>query len=180
VDSNLLAALRPRHIDPSAANLVDIARANRLKKVEKLIKKQDGNFHYYIAQRTAREMSERGAGRPIYFPSGTRIFPTIEPRAHNKAYETLTKFLEEKKVGEMKPGSFKDREIIADLFFAKKSNPSDIPTFATADQGIFRPMCELVPKCRKLGGDRLKIISAFPDGFEVTIQNRTIRILPFL
>jgi hypothetical protein len=68
-----------------------------------------------------------------------------------------------------------DRNIVADAFFAK-TEPGVIPQFATADKNIYNPLA-------RRGGiepDKLgkSIDSVYSKGFEVTINGRTIRVIP--
>jgi hypothetical protein len=68
-----------------------------------------------------------------------------------------------------------DRLIVADLFFAR-SNSTDPPTFATMDTGISNPLLLLSGRNpAKLGRP---VSEAFPDGFDLTLDGRTIRVLP--
>ena len=68
-----------------------------------------------------------------------------------------------------------DRLIIADLFFARTTG-TEPPTFATMDVGIINPLFVLSGgNPAKLGS---RVSQARPDGFNVTLHGRTIRVLP--
>jgi hypothetical protein len=65
-----------------------------------------------------------------------------------------------------------DRQIVADAFFAEGTTP----TFITADKGIFNPLLQLSGiKPAKLGKP---VPQAFPDGFKVEINGKTLMVIP--
>ncbi len=147
-----------------------------LVKLKKTAERHGENFHIWLTNQSAKEVAL--AQR---VPAGTRIVPITVSRDSTE-YKSVLKKLEEMNVGEQKAGSNKDREIISDLFFAKKRTDSTIPTFATADNGIIRPLCLLNPACTKIVSNKMLIKDRFPDGFEATLtdsfgQSRTIRII---
>lgn len=72
-----------------------------------------------------------------------------------------------------------DRQIVADTFLAKTES-GVIPAFATADAGIYRPLAKIegisVPDNVKEKDYILQ--SYYPDGFNVTIDGKTIKVIP--
>lgn len=149
-------------------------------KQKKTAKKHGENFHLWLTNRTAKEVTIASHRNQI--PPGARLVPISTSRDSDE-YKSVLNQMEAMKVGENKPSSYKDREIVADLFFAKRRSENTIPSFATADNGIIKPLCKLNPMCAKLNNNKIFIREKFPDGFEVTItdangKRRTIRIIP--
>jgi hypothetical protein len=88
-------------------------------------------------------------------------------------YQAVLKQLEEARVGAMK--GVEDRKLIADTLFAK-ADPGVVPTFATADKGIVNRMLFMSgTDPAKLGKP---VAEAFPNGFEVPIGDKKIKVLP--
>ncbi len=145
-------------------------------KLKKTTERHGESFHIWLTNQSAKEVA-----LAHHVPAGTRIVP-INVSRDSTEYKSVIKKLEEMNVGEQKTGSHKDREIISDLFFAKKRSDSTIPTFATADNGIIRPLCMLNPACAKIVSNKVLIKDRFPDGFEATLtdslgKSRTIKII---
>ena len=96
---------------------------------------------------------------------------------NNPAYQSVLKELENNNVGQVKGAS--DRQIIADTLFAR-TEPGVTPTFTTHDSGIYNKLWKMAfgaePHPRHFGGKTLP--EAYPNGFDVTIQEKTIRIIP--
>jgi hypothetical protein len=68
-----------------------------------------------------------------------------------------------------------DRNIVADTFFAV-CEPGVTPKLATQDSGIYNALARRAGMdVRKLGAELPKVK---PDGFDVTIQGRTITVVP--
>ncbi len=76
-------------------------------------------------------------------------------------------------VGGKKANASVDRSIIADTAFAV-TEPGVTPRFATSDKGIYNPLARRANI--KLGNKTLP--DRFPDGFDVEINGRTIRVIP--
>lgn len=182
VDTNILISLVNSDYAPMLAERHHLSRAARIRRILKTRHLRASQDHLYLAEKTAQEQLARNEERKMIFPKGTRIFKITTTR-DSKPYQSLLAYLEEIKVGTMKPRSENDRVIVADLFFSKRSREQDIPTFVTADKGIYKPLCKLNPECHKLNSDVNRIKSEFPNGFEVTLEAggvpRTVRILPF-
>lgn len=72
-----------------------------------------------------------------------------------------------------------DRQIVADTFFAQ-TEPGVTPKLLTHDAGIYNKLAKIKfgvePNPRHFGGKTL--VDAYPNGFDVTIDGRTIRIIP--
>jgi hypothetical protein len=98
--------------------------------------------------------------------------PTTVDR-NDPAYQSLLQELETNNVGQAKGGV--DRQIVADTFFAQ-TEPGVTPTLTTHDAGIYRNLA------RMAGIDPAKvgksISEAYPNGFDVTIDGRTIHVVP--
>jgi len=63
-----------------------------------------------------------------------------------------------------------DRQIVADAFFAEGTKP----TFITADKGIYNPLFKLSGE-NSLGKS---IPAAFPNGFNVQINGKSLFVIP--
>jgi hypothetical protein len=97
----------------------------------------------------------------------------ISVKRTSKAYKRVLRVLDRYNVG--RPKGFADRSIVADTFFAE-TKPGAIPTLATHDKGVYTPMLRIKGlEPAKLGKS---VDQAFPSGFEVTINGRTIKIIP--
>lgn len=85
-------------------------------------------------------------------------------------YAPLLKVLEDAGVG--RPKGVVDRQIVAEAFFAEGSQA----TLLTLDKGVYNPLAALAGhNPAKLGKP---VPLAFPNGFTVTINGRTIRVIP--
>ena len=68
-----------------------------------------------------------------------------------------------------------NRIIVADAFFAK-TKPGVTPAFATVDRGIYNPLLKIAGiNPQKLGRPAPE---TFPNGFDVTINGRTLLVIP--
>jgi hypothetical protein len=65
--------------------------------------------------------------------------------------------------------------IVADTFFSK-TKPGVKPTFTTHDSGIYNNLLRIKGELPEKLGKPLPQV--YPDGFDVTINGRTIRVLP--
>jgi hypothetical protein len=179
VDTNIVISIEQTRYFPNKANDSMKGWAARF---HKMMKKRGSHDepHIYIAERSAKERFVND--EVVTFPDGTRIFE-IEGSRKSAEYKKLILKLEEMKVGQVKDNSENDREIIADLFFAKKNYPDSKPTIVTGDAGLYGPLCRLNPKCVALNGDKKRIRELFQSGFDVSLDvsgvNRTVRIVPF-
>lgn len=72
-----------------------------------------------------------------------------------------------------------DRQIVADTFFAQ-TEPGVTPKLATHDPGIYNKLAtikfKVEPHPRHFSGKTL--VEAYPNGFDVEIDGRTICIIP--
>lgn len=93
---------------------------------------------------------------------------------NGKEYQDLLAVLVDKKVGGTKANSARDRAIVADTFFAG-TEPGVTPTFATHDSGIYKNLARIYGYEPAKG---LPVPEQFPKGFDLTINNRTIHVLP--
>ncbi len=88
-------------------------------------------------------------------------------------YRAVLAELDTYRVGRAK--GVEDRQIVADAFFANAA-PGVKPVLLTADKGIYNPLL------RMSGRDPAKLKASvsetFPDGFDVSADGRTIRVLP--
>ncbi len=155
IDSNAAIALQKQAMGlPLQAG--ELAIVNRLKAM--------GNVDLRVAGTTVAEIR---AGQLTF-----KGFP-LEVARSSKAYQDLLKILEQENLGGSK--GIADRMIVADTFFAKVE-PNVKATFATGDKGIYNKLYEISGgNTRSLGKP---VSEVFPNGFDVTIQGRTIRVLP--
>lgn len=181
LDTNIVISLVQSKYSPAAPEYRK-KWAGRLNHMMKKKGHTGEDAHLYIAEKSAKERFVGNPDEDVTFPTGTRIFE-IDGSRTSAEYQSVVKKLESLSVGQVKANSGNDREIVADLFFAKKNYPQDVPTFVTGDGGIYGPLCQLNPMCLRLNGDRKLIRETFPDGFEVSIEAggrvRTVRIVPF-
>jgi Bacterial SH3 domain len=123
-----------------------------------------GNADLRVAGTTVAEVR----GGQIKFTG----FP-LEIARSSVAYQNLLKVLEKFNVGQTK--GIADRMIVADTFFAKVE-PGAKATFATMDSRIYNRLYEISGGDARLLGK--PVSEAFPNGFNVTINGRTIRVIP--
>lgn len=127
----------------------------------------------YITDRTTTELLYDGLAYQQRLPHGARRIlirlPEGRSRENSLEYQAIMNSLERARVGGSRGSD--DRQIVADLFFAVRNSPESIPTFVTADSGIFRRLCTLSTECHSPNSE---------SPFSVTIRGRTIRVLPIL
>jgi hypothetical protein len=90
-------------------------------------------------------------------------------------YVDLLQVLDDFKVGRNK--GINDQAIVADAFFAE-TNANVVPRVITADKGIYNNLLRtqgIEPHPRNIGGS---VPNVYPNGFDVTINGRTIIVLP--
>ena len=116
---------------------------------------------------TASTFTEVSGARAAY--RGVEV--TVDRAAPE--YANLYRILEQGGVGRAK-GTM-DRYIVADTFFAR-TEPGVLPTLATHDKGVYNRLLRLsgVDPAR-LGRP---VSEVYPNGFNVTIDGRTIRVIP--
>lgn len=91
----------------------------------------------------------------------------------SKEYKEVVGVLDRYDVGATKGAA--DRAIVADVFFSQ-TQPGVIPRFATHDPGVYNNMLRIKGvRPEKLGKS---IADAFPAGFDVSINGRTVTIIP--
>lgn len=154
---------------------------SKLVKIRKLKERNGEDFHFWMTHRTAKEANERIIVDSI--PENTRLVPISVSRSSDN-YRNIYMEMERLNVGQTKPYSHYDREIVTDLFFSERRSPNAVPSFLTSDNGIIIPLCSLNPLCAALKEDKKLIRETFAEGFEVTVKdllgtNRTIRVIPF-
>ena len=147
------------------------ARGERLQPGEELAlarMQQLGGAELRVTDTTAGETGVKG-----FSPPHKGVAISVE--RSSQAYQDLLAELAEKPhpVGGSKGAE--DRNIVADTFFAV-CEPGVTPKLATQDSGIYNALArraDMDP--RKLGAE---LPAVKPDGFDVTIHGRTIRVLP--
>ncbi len=88
-------------------------------------------------------------------------------------YQNVLQRLAQERVGRTK--GIEDRIIVADTFFAKVESGVK-PVLITQDKGIFNSLLRISGvKPEKLGRE---VSLAYPNGFDVTINSRTITVIP--
>lgn len=184
VDTNIIISMAKKKYSPERAHQAEVAWVNRFNRMFKRKNKKVDEMHLYMAERSVTEQFVSSNRSPnIVFPERTRIFE-IEISRSSPQYQQVLSKLESLSVGQVKANSGNDREIVADLFFARRSHPEDIPTFVTADRGIYGPLCQFAPACAGIAGNNHKLVKeAFPDGYiaEVNVGGiaRKVRVVPF-
>ncbi len=179
IDSNLIKVFE--EVRKGNAGISRQQRYSALIKLIKTKKKHGEDIHFWISNRTAKEINDGKVAELI--PEGTRLVPISDSRSSD-LYRDLNREIEKLEVGGVSATSYKDRETITDLFFAEKNNQGVVPTFVTADHQVIRPLCALNPLCAELKGYMKLIKEQFAEGFEVTVKDllgkdRTIRVIPF-
>lgn len=159
VDSNIAIALRKRHELGEAS--LQAGERRMLERLERL-----GTGDVRLADRSVEEAAKK-AQRGFT----TSSFPLTTTR-DSAEYLALQQKLLDANVGAAKGAA--DREIVADLFFAKVE-PGTVPRFVCFDGDVYK-------KLAKLGGiDPAKlgrpIADAYPDGFRVTLDGRSIDVI---
>ena len=140
-------------------------------------------------QARANDISSRvNAGEDIRVPDQAAIETRVKeggqvpfrgvstnvPRS-DPAYQNLLTQLESGNVGGVPPKGAADRALVADTFFAR-TEPGVMPRLITADKGVYTKLAALAGhNPAKLGKS---VPDAFPGGFQVTINGRTILVIP--
>ncbi len=110
-------------------------------------------------------------GKPVRKGMSMKINPDDEE------FRSLLNELENNNVGQGKGSG--DRQIVAETFFAPTES-GVTPTLVTHDPGIYNKLWKISsgkePHPRHFGGKSLT--EALADGFDVTINGRTIRVIP--
>lgn len=182
LDTNIVISIVQSRYTPATAEEYRKKWASRISHMMKKRTHVGEDSHLYMAERTTKERFVGNPDNTVTFPENTRIFE-ISTKRDSPEYRGLMAKLDSIQLGQVKANSVNDREIVADLFFAKKNFKDDVPTFVTADAGIYGPLCKFNPKCASLAGDKKQIKAQFSDGFDVTLEvggiRRTIKIMPF-
>jgi len=90
-------------------------------------------------------------------------------------YQAVVGELENNNVGGVPPKGQNDRSIVAETFFAE-SEEGVTPNFATQDTKVYNNLAKMAgidPARTKQG-----ILQAYPNGFEVTANGKTIHVIP--
>ncbi len=166
LDTNLIEALELKYAkNEQLAQLKDFDHPARRKWLEQLQRKNANYKNVWLADRTQIESSGHNF-------SGLRYSSIkLEVKRSDPKYQAVKKVLEVHSVGGK--AGLGDREIVTDIFFATTENRSR-PVFITADKGIYNKLAKIAGVDPK--GKALPV--AFPDGFDVTINGRTVRVLP--
>jgi len=120
-----------------------------------------------VADETIRERASKNE-----IPSEPGIAVTVDRTSTE--YQTVLTALEAAKVGKTK--GVADRNIVADAFFAVTETGVK-PTFATADGGVYKNLLRMT-KLPKNDPAKVDIFKEYPNGFDVTIGSRTLRVIP--
>lgn len=156
IDENISIALEKRQ----AGKPLQAGEQKMLDKVDEL--------GYSDLRVTDPTVQHRGAkGRPMAEPG-----MAISVERTSKEYTDIIQVLEKANVGGGKGQN--DREIIADAFFAVAED-GVMPKILTNDRNVFNKMALIS------GYNAAKaqpVAEAFPNGFDVTINGRTIRVIP--
>lgn len=97
----------------------------------------------------------------------------LTAKRSSKEYKQLLDVLDRYDVGAAKGAA--DRSIVADTFFSQ-TEPGVVPQFATGDPGIYNSMLRIKGiNPAKLGKP---VPAAFPAGFDVTTNGRTVKVIP--
>lgn len=126
-----------------------------------------GDVELRVADVTVTEMASKGG--KVTQPG---IAVTIDRTG--KEYQDILQVLTDNKVGKAKGAA--DRAIVADTFFAVPE-PGVTPTFATHDPGIYNNLARITGYEPAKAGP---VPQKFPNGFDVTINGRTIKVIPIV
>jgi hypothetical protein len=127
-----------------------------------------------VADKTAEEVAEKGGIAPHHG------FGVAVDRA-SAEYKALEQQLTDLKVGGGK--GTKDRSIVADAFFGVTEQPGMAPTLVTGDGKVYKRLYDIA-QARPGSGlkplDKLgkALPQAMPGGFDVTVGNRTLHVIP--
>lgn len=158
VDSNIAIALERQHL----GRALQAGEQRFLQRIRQL-----GTGDVRLADRSVKEIQERATQNYM-----TNSFRTTVPRT-SPEYLAIQRRLEAMNLGGAKGAP--DRSIVTDLFFADVE-PGVVPRFLSGDKNVYNKLAQLA------GIDPAKvgrpIADAFPDGFPVTIDGRTIHVLP--
>ncbi|MBI3299339.1 MAG: HEAT repeat domain-containing protein [Elusimicrobia bacterium] len=151
-DANAAIALERMQSDPDGLNPAHRASLARL-----------GDSELRL---TSQGFAETGYGGPGV------VAPLTVSRT-DPAYLAVIKVLETANLGQRKGNG--DRATVADAFFTATSDGGPV-TFLSADKSVYNTLARLGGiDPAKLGGKTVP--SAYPDGFTVTVNGRTIRVL---
>ncbi|TMQ17872.1 MAG: hypothetical protein E6J91_09170 [Deltaproteobacteria bacterium] len=160
IDSNTAIALM-KDADPTlkaTMNAGEIARVNYIKNLPP-------GTELRVANVTVGEV-EGGV-------LATKGLPITVLRDSNE-YKLLLSRLESMNLGGSKGTA--DRALLTDVFFAKRE-AGVVPTFVTGDKSIYNKLAtEAGIDLENIGGRTLPELK--PDGFTVTIEKRTIKVIP--
>ncbi|TPW18708.1 MAG: hypothetical protein FD126_3349, partial [Elusimicrobia bacterium] len=119
-----------------------------------------------VARQPERAFSETRWG------AANGVIPLVAERT-SAQYQAVVASLERVNLGQSKGAN--DRAIVADAFFARVADGSPAK-FYTADKNIYNKLALLAgiePKQTGTG-----VLTAYKDGFDVTLEGRTIRVFP--
>jgi hypothetical protein len=163
IDSNTAIAL-----DRKAKGLpLNKAQEDAIKRIESM-----GDVELRVADPTIGEVGFKGG--PV-----TQQGVPVSTDRKGKAYQDILQDLKNPSdpVGGHKlPKAESDQQIVADTFFAV-SEPGVIPRFVTADSGIYNPLSRRAGYDPLAKGAGIAVPLKFPNGFDVTINGRTIRVI---
>ena len=160
IDTNAAIAL-----DRRARGLpLDSGHEAAIKRVEKL------GADLRVVDSTLAEMGVKG-GNP------TQKGVPVSVERTSKEYQDLLTNLSNPAdpVGQAKGGV--DRTIVADTFFAI-TEPGVKPALATADKKVYNALSRRAGYDPNAKGAGIAVPEKFPDGFDVTINGRTIKVIP--
>lgn len=160
IDTNAAIAL-----DRRARGLpLDSGHQAAIKRVEKL------GADLRVADPTIAEMGVKG-GNPTQ-----KGVPVSVERTGKEYQDILTNLANPADPVGQATGTV-DRQIVADTFFAI-TEPGATPTLATADKKIYNALSRRAGYDPNAKGAGIAVPVKFPDGFDVTINGRTIKVIP--
>ena len=120
-----------------------------------------------VTDRTAAEAAAKAGDLP------QKGVPIAVERSSKEYQDLVTELVKDPPVGRTK--GVGDREIVADVFFGV-TEPGVKPTLATNDKGVYNPLAKRAGiDPAKIGGP---VPDKFPNGFDVTLNGRTIKVIP--
>lgn len=164
IDSNAAIAL-----DRKAKNLpLNNAQEDAIKRIEAM-----GDVELRVADPTIGEVGFKGGpvihqGIPVSVDRKGKLYQDILANL-KKSSDPIG--------GHKLPKAESDQQIVADIFMTV-TEPGVIPRFVTADPGIYNPLSRRAGYDPQAKGAGIAVPVKFgPNGFEVSIEGRTIRVI---
>ena len=152
------------------AGTFSVGEARRRSVIGRLMRK--GSTDLRVTDQVAREVAQKtleSEKKSVQFaktPKSTLVNST--------EHERILKILEDFKVGRAKGAT--DRLIVSEIL---ESTPKDIrPIFVTGDADVYKNLFRIAHPEIELGKLPKSIGELYPDGFDVTIEGHSLRIVP--